>query len=53
MKEPEDTLTIAQNEDGSFTFNWSPDDPKWSFMNSLTSREIQTIMKEAILDQQK
>jgi len=45
-----DTLKITQNEDGSYTVDWSPDDPKWSWMNSLTSKEIQVIMEQAIED---
>jgi len=46
----EDTLKISQNEDGSFSVDWSPDDPKWSWMNNLTSKEIQIIMEQAIKD---
>jgi hypothetical protein len=45
-----DSLKITQNEDGSFAVDWSPDDPKWSWMNSLTSKEIQVIMQQAIED---
>ena len=43
-----DTLKITQNEDGSFTMDWDKDDPKWSFMNNLTSKEIQIIVEQAI-----
>ena len=46
----EDSLKISENEDGSFIMNWSPQDPKWSFMNSLTSKEIQVIVEQAIKD---
>ena len=44
----EDTLKIIQNEDGSYTVDWSPEDPQWSWMNSLTSKEIQVIIEQAI-----
>jgi hypothetical protein len=44
----EDTLKITQNEDGSFTMDWDPKDPKWAFLNNLTSEQIQIIFKEAI-----
>ena len=44
----EDSLKITQNEDGSFTMDWDPQDPQWSWMNGLTSKEIQVIMKQAI-----
>ena len=45
-----DSLKITKNEDGSYTVDWSPDDPKWSWMNSLTSKEIQVIIEQAIKD---
>jgi hypothetical protein len=46
----EDTLKITQNEDGSFTMDWDPQDPKWSWMNGLTQKEIQVIIEQAIKD---
>jgi len=45
-----DTLTIKQNTDGSYEINWDKEDPKWSWMNSLTSAEIQIIIQQAIQD---
>ena len=44
----EDTLKIVQNEDGSYTMNWDPQDPNWKWLNGLTSKEIQIIMEQAI-----
>lgn len=44
----EDTLKITQNKDGSFTMDWDPQDPKWSWMNRLTQKEIQVIVEQAI-----
>ena len=46
----EDTLKVTQNEDRSFTMDWDPQDPKWSWMNGLTQKEIQVIMEQAIKD---
>ena len=46
----EDTLKITQNEDGSFTMDWDPQDPKWAWLNGLTQEEIQVIMEQAITD---
>jgi hypothetical protein len=46
----EDTLKITENEDGSFTMDWNPQDPKWSWLNGLTSKEIQVIVEQAIKD---
>ena len=45
-----DSLKISQNEDGSFTMDWDKKDPNWSFLNNLTSKEIQVIMEQAIQD---
>jgi len=46
----EDSLKITENEDGSFTMDWDPQDPKWSWLNGLTSKEIQVIVEQAIKD---
>jgi len=45
-----DTLKITQNEDGSFTMDWDPQDPKWSWLNGLTQKEIQVIVQQSIKD---
>lgn len=45
-----DSLKITQNEDGSYTVDWNKDDPNWSWMNNLTSKEIQIIIQQAIQD---
>ena len=45
-----DSLKVTENEDGSFTLDWDPQDPKWSWMNNLTQKEIQVIMEQAIKD---
>jgi hypothetical protein len=45
-----DSLKITQNEDGSYTIDWSKDDPNWGWLNNLTSKEIQVIMEQAIQD---
>jgi hypothetical protein len=49
-QEKTDSLTIKQNSDGSYEMNWDKEDPMWSFMNRLTSAEIQIMMREAIQD---
>lgn len=46
-----DSLKIHQNEDGSFSLEWDKEDSKWNWMNDLTSKEIETIMNEAIRHQ--
>ena len=51
--EKTDSLKITQNDDGSYEMSWDKKDPTWSFLNHLTSKEIQIIMKEAIQDKLK
>jgi len=48
-----DTLKITENADGSFTMDWDKEDPKWSWMNSLTSAEIQVIVQQAVEEELK
>jgi hypothetical protein len=44
----EDSLKITENEDGSFTVTWDPQDQKWNWLNGKTSEEISAIILEAI-----
>ena len=44
----EDSLKITEQPDGSFQMDWDKEDPNWKWLNSLTSAEIQVIMKQAI-----
>ena len=43
-----DSLKIIEQPDGTFQMEWDKEDPKWSWLNGLTSAEIQVIMKQAI-----
>ena len=46
-------LKFNQNDDGSYTIEWDRNDPEWKWVNNLTSKEIEGIVKEAInLDKQ-
>lgn len=44
------SLKITQNEDGSYTMDWDPQDPDWNWLNQLTSKEVKVIMEQAIKD---
>jgi hypothetical protein len=44
----DDGLKITQNEDKTFTLEWDKENPKWSFLNNLTSKEITAIIEEAV-----
>jgi|TARA_B100000085_G_scaffold223644_1_gene208855 hypothetical protein len=43
-----DSLKIHQNDDGSFSLEWDKEDPYWSFLNNLTSKEIESILEDAL-----
>tara|TARA_B100000287_G_C20581166_1_gene760374 strand:- start:260 stop:454 length:195 start_codon:yes stop_codon:yes gene_type:complete len=43
-----DSLTINQNDDGSFTCEWDKNDPTWKFLNNMTSKEIEIFIEQAI-----
>ena len=45
-----DSLKVSQNEDGTFTLEWDNDDPRWNFLNNLTSQEIQSMVQKAVED---
>ena len=46
----QNSLKISQNKDGSFSVEWDKKDPKWNFLNNLTSKEIQTIVEKVVED---
>ena len=48
-----DSLKIIQNKDGSYMAEWDKEDPDWKWMNSLTSAEIQIIIRQAIEEDKK
>jgi hypothetical protein len=50
MTQEIDSLKITQNDDGSYEMDWDKNDPTWSWLNGLTSAEIQVIVQQAIQD---
>ena len=46
-----DSLKVTQQKDGQYVLEWDKEDPQWNWMNDLTSKEIETIMNEAIRNQ--
>ena len=43
-----DSLTVNQNDDGSFTCESDKNDPTWKFLNNMTSKEIEIFIEQAI-----
>lgn len=48
----ESGLNIIRNPDESFIFEWDSKDPRWSWMNTLTDDQMQTMIEKLILDKQ-
>lgn len=44
----DDSLKIHQNKDGTFSLEWDKDDPEWKFLNNMSSKEIQSILEQAL-----
>lgn len=44
----ESGLNIIENEDGSFAFEWDPNDKRWSWLNGLTDEQIKSIIEESV-----
>lgn len=44
-------LNIIENPDGSFAFEWDPEDDRWKWMNNLTDDQIKSIIEESIRKQ--
>lgn len=44
----EDSLTVTENEDGSFTVEWDPNDPKWSMFNDIPEEELSKIIIDGL-----
>ena len=48
MTTPTDTLTVKENEDGTFTMEWDREDPMWSWLNTLSEEEISKILRDHV-----
>ena len=52
MKTNKDSLQITINDDGSVSFDWDKNAPKWNWLNNLSSEEIQKIVKKEMYGSQ-
>ena len=43
-----DSLNVIQNEDGSFSIEWNPEDERWSWLNSMTEGEISKLLSDYV-----
>jgi len=44
----ESGLNVIENSDGSFAFEWDPNDDRWKWLNGLTDDQIKSIIEDTI-----
>jgi len=45
-----DSLSVEEQEDGTFSVSWDENDPRYSFLNDMTNEEINDFFNRAIED---
>ena len=48
MTYSEDSLRVTENDDGTLGVEWNPNDPKYSFLNTMTQDELQSYFTRAL-----
>jgi hypothetical protein len=46
----EDSLQVIESPEGGLVVQWDPKDPKYQFLNGLTEEQVNSILKQAILE---
>jgi len=46
----EDSLQIIENDDGTFTLEWDPNDPRWSMFNDIPEEELSAMITNGLKD---
>lgn len=44
----EDSLRVSENDDGSLTIEWDPNDPRYFHLNTMTENELQDYLTKAL-----
>jgi len=44
----EDSLKVTENDDGTLGIEWDPNDPRYSFLNTMSQEEINAFFTRAI-----
>ena len=44
----EDSLKVTENEDGTLAIEWDPNDPRYSFMNTMSEEELNQFFTTAL-----
>lgn len=43
-----DSLRVTETEEGTFSVEWDPNDPRYSYLNEMTEAEVQETMTRAL-----
>jgi len=46
----EDSLKVIENDDGTFTLEWDPNDPKWSMFNDISEEQLTAMITQGLSD---
>jgi hypothetical protein len=46
----EDSLKVIENDDGTFTLEWDPNDPKWSMFNDIPEEQLTAMITQGLSD---
>lgn len=46
----DDSLKVTENDDGTFTIEWDPNDPRYSLFNGLNEEQMNDLLNQAIHD---
>jgi len=44
----EDSLKVTEQQDGTLEIEWNPNDPRYSFLNTMSQEEINAFFTRAI-----
>lgn len=45
-----DSLNVVENEDGTFTIEWDPNDPRYEMFNDMTPEQMSDLLIEGLKD---
>ena len=44
--DPNDGISVVENEDGTFTIEWDPTDPRWAMFNDFKEEDFTNMIME-------
>lgn len=44
--DPNDGISVKQNDDGTFTIEWDSQDPRWAMFNDYTQQDFENMIMD-------